>query len=709
VKIFKIYILLLILLIPEFLFSQVYSKLKILNITDETIKFLACSGLPLEETYYNKFDNSMELIVDEKQYELIKKKGIQYIEVIDDVVRWFLNKNNQSKQVFYKTKSELPKGFIYGSMGGYPKINEFISMLDTMAILYTDFVKSKESIGKTYEGRDIYLIKISNYKINKEKDKILFTGLHHAREGASLTSLLYYMFYILENYERDSLIKFLLDNKEFYFIPMLNPDGYAYNQLTNPDGGGMWRKNRTPYGNEFGVDLNRNYGYMWGYDEVGSSSQPSYITYRGPEPFSENETKAIKKLCESNSFVSAINYHTYGNLIVYPWGYTNLQPPDVNWYRYISSKIVKKINYKYGNAYETVGYKTNGDSDDWLYGDNKSKNKIFAFSPELGLSTDYFWATIDRIEPIAEEAMCINNFICLYSGAYIDSVCIKGENFICSNDTSIVAIQLMNGGLREVDSCIIQISTTDTNLILINNKLMVNHIKAFDVSDTVFYRISFKKNTPFGYTAKYKLMLNYNGLPYQKDLSIMKINDKPVNYESFDITQENNKILLKWTTNYEMRHNGFFIDKKSNNQNYLQIGYVPSKGELGGLYTFLDFPKEAGYYTYRIRTYDNNEPKYTPEKNIYFKLYPYRYSLFQNYPNPSNPETTISFYLPYRTKLELSIYNVLGKKIKTIVDNYYEEGLHNVKVNLSDLPSQVYFYELKTNDYREVKKLILVK
>jgi len=68
VKIFKTYILLLILLIPEFLFSQVYSKLKILNITDETIKFLACSGLPLEETYYNKFDNSMELIVDEKQY-----------------------------------------------------------------------------------------------------------------------------------------------------------------------------------------------------------------------------------------------------------------------------------------------------------------------------------------------------------------------------------------------------------------------------------------------------------------------------------------------------------------------------------------------------------------------------------------------------------------------------------------------------------------
>ena len=67
-KIFKTYILLLILLIPEFLFSQVYSKLKILNVTDETIKFLAYSGLPLEETYYNKFDNSMELIVDEKQY-----------------------------------------------------------------------------------------------------------------------------------------------------------------------------------------------------------------------------------------------------------------------------------------------------------------------------------------------------------------------------------------------------------------------------------------------------------------------------------------------------------------------------------------------------------------------------------------------------------------------------------------------------------------
>lgn len=663
----------------------------------------------MEESYYNNFDNSIEFIVDEKQYELIKKKGIKYIEIINDVVKWFLYKNNQSKQNFYKIKSDLPKGFIYGSMGGYPKIDEFVSMLDTMSNLYPDFVKTKESIGKTYEGRDIYLIKISNYKINKEKNKILFTGLHHAREGASLTSLLYYMFYILENYERDPIIKYLLDNREFYFIPMLNPDGYAYNQLTNPDGGGMWRKNRTPYGNEFGVDLNRNYGYMWGYDDFGSSSQPSYITYRGPKPFSENETQAIKKLCESNIFVSAINYHTYGNLIIYPWGYTNLQPPDVDWYRYLSSKIVKKINYKYGNAYETVGYKTNGDSDDWLYGEDKSKNKIFAFTSELGSSTDYFWATIDRIKPIAEEASCINNFIGLYSGALVDSIGIRGENFICDNDTSFVAIQLMNNGLREVDSCVVQIVSTDSNLIFVNNRLIIKEIKPFDVSDSIFYKICFRRETPFGYTGKYKIVLNYNGYPYEKEVSITKIKEKPVNYEAFNVTQENNKILLKWITNFEMNHSGFFIDKKIKDQNYFQIGYVSSKGASGGLYTFFDFPKETGYYTYRIRTYDGNEPKYTPEKQVYFKLYPYRYCLFQNYPNPSNPETTISFYLPYKTKLELSIYDVLGKKVKTIINNYYEEGIHDIRVNLSDLPSQVYFYELKTNDYREVKKLLLVK
>jgi murein tripeptide amidase MpaA len=97
---------------------------------------------------------------------------------------------------------------------------------------------------------------------------------------------MYYMWYLLENYGTDPEATYLVDNREMYFVPCFNPDGYEYNRQTDPNGGGMWRKNRRNNGGSYGVDLNRNFGYMWGYDDLGSSPIPSSETYRGPSAFS---------------------------------------------------------------------------------------------------------------------------------------------------------------------------------------------------------------------------------------------------------------------------------------------------------------------------------------------------------------------------------------------------------------------------------------
>ncbi len=94
---------------------------------------------------------------------------------------------------------------------------------------------------------------------------MLYTALTHAREPASVQQLLYFMYYILENYGVDDEITDIVDNTELYFVPCVNPDGYVYNQMESPQGGGMWRKNRRNNGDgSFGVDLNRNFGYKWG-------------------------------------------------------------------------------------------------------------------------------------------------------------------------------------------------------------------------------------------------------------------------------------------------------------------------------------------------------------------------------------------------------------------------------------------------------------
>ena len=111
------------------------------------------------------------------------------------------------------------------------------------------------------------------------------------------------MLYVIENYSSDPTIQALVDNTEMFFVPCLNPDGYMYNQLTDPNGGGMFRKNRKLNSDgSYGIDLNRNFGYQWGYNNIGSSNIPSDDTYRGTAAFSEPETQAIKSLCEKNNF-----------------------------------------------------------------------------------------------------------------------------------------------------------------------------------------------------------------------------------------------------------------------------------------------------------------------------------------------------------------------------------------------------------------------
>src|SRR6185503_2455375 len=108
---------------------------------------------------------------------------------------------------------------------------------------------------------------------------------------------------LLENYNTNPEVKYLIDNLEMYFVPVVNPDGYIYNETTNPNGGGMWRKNRRDnLDGEYGVDLNRNYGYNWGYDNNGSDPNTASDTYRGDTSFSEPETQNLKNFCNARQF-----------------------------------------------------------------------------------------------------------------------------------------------------------------------------------------------------------------------------------------------------------------------------------------------------------------------------------------------------------------------------------------------------------------------
>ena len=287
------------------------------------------------------------------------------------------------------------------TMGGFRTLSEIWPAVDSIIAEYPSIVSTKYNIGTSLEGRPIYAIRISDNPTTDEPSEpaILFDGLHHAREPMGPHLLIYTMREIASTYGVDPTITALVDGREIWFVPIVNPDGYAHNESTDPAGGGMWRKNRKNNGDGTrGVDLNRNYGFHWGEDNSGSSPNTADETYRGTAAFSEPETQIMRDFCLAHTnIVIAMNYHSYSNLLLFPWGYVQLAAPDHLLMQAMADSATSFNGYAPGPGWGL--YLTNGDADDWMYG----VEGILAFTPEVGNSSDGFWPSPARISPLTLE------------------------------------------------------------------------------------------------------------------------------------------------------------------------------------------------------------------------------------------------------------------------------------------------------------------
>ncbi len=377
-----------------------------------------------------------------------------------------------------------PENFKLGSMSGYYRYAEIQDELDLMAAKFPHLISERSPIDtfKTFEGRPIFWTRISNSPNEDQfgKRQILYTSLHHAREPMSVTALIYYMWYLLENYESNEEIRALVDNSELYFVPVVNPDGVLYNESQSPNGGGLWRKNRRDNGDgTFGVDLNRNYAENWAFDDAGSSGNPVSAVYRGAEPFSEPETRAIKHLCENHNFVFAMNYHSFGNLLVFPYGYEDRMPVDSVQFRGFAKVMTRDNNYIYGNSSETVNYATNGDSDDWMYDANELKEKIYAFTPEVG--QDGFYPT--NIRELAEKTLYQNLSTLRLIHNYAEFEILSDRNFY--EDNYFLKYKVDQFGLSQGEPVIVRVTPYNNNLLDIDPAKAYQMLPGESVIDSI--------------------------------------------------------------------------------------------------------------------------------------------------------------------------------------------------------------------------------
>jgi carboxypeptidase T len=287
---------------------------------------------------------------------------------------------------------------------GYHTFSEALTELQQIAAANPDICKLYDigdSRGKEYFNagygnysnyqHDIWALKVSdNVEADEDEPAIYYLGAHHAREPLSTEVVFYVLNHIIDNYGSDPEITENVNTKEIWFVPIVNPDGHTIvlNQI-NTD----WRKNiRDNDGNGSftngnwshpdGVDPNRNYGWEWGGD--GSSGDPSSLTYRGPEPFSEPETQAIRDLMADRHFVAGISYHTYSELVLWPYGYTvGATAPDVTAISALGTAMGQAIPKLGSGHYDPIPayelYAASGVTDDYAYG----QHGIFSYTIEL--------------------------------------------------------------------------------------------------------------------------------------------------------------------------------------------------------------------------------------------------------------------------------------------------------------------------------------
>jgi murein tripeptide amidase MpaA len=256
-------------------------------------------------------------------------------------------------------------------------------------------IVSRFTIGSSYEGRELWAVKISdNVAVDEDEPEVLFIGQHHAREHITVEMTLYILHMLVDNYGADQQITDLVNLREIYVIFTTNPDGSEYDIATGSYR--SWRKNRQPNSGSLyvGTDLNRNYGYKWGCCG-GSSGFPSSETYRGASAFSAPETQRIRDFINSRvvggeqQIKTAITFHSYAQLVLWPYGYTYTDVPadmmqdDHDVFVAMGQAMAQSNGYTAQQASDL--YITDGTTDDWAYG----VHRIFMYTFEMGSNTFY--------------------------------------------------------------------------------------------------------------------------------------------------------------------------------------------------------------------------------------------------------------------------------------------------------------------------------
>ncbi|MDA3645170.1 M14 family metallopeptidase [Saccharopolyspora indica] len=283
---------------------------------------------------------------------------------------------------------------------GYHDFDEVNQVLDQAVAEHGD-IAAKSSVGKSFEGRDIPILKISgNVAADEAEPEVLFSCNQHAREHLTTEMCLRIINRFTDGYATDPAIKEVVDSREIWIVPVVNPDGSIYDVASGQYQG--WRKNRQ----DSGTDTNRNWDYQWGCCG-GSSGNPASETYRGTAPFSAPEPSELARFVDSRVVDGAqqikahIDFHTFSELVLWPYGYTyddvaeGMTQEEYDRFARVGTEMAGTNGYTPQQSSDL--YVTDGSVNDWMWGKHKILSFTFEMYPSSG-GIDGFYPPDEVIE-----------------------------------------------------------------------------------------------------------------------------------------------------------------------------------------------------------------------------------------------------------------------------------------------------------------------
>lgn len=253
-------------------------------------------------------------------------------------------------------------------------------------------------IGRSVEGRPLHALRIhGESREGAEPVRLAIDGGLHAREWIAMMVPICVADRLLRGYDSDERLRRFVDGSELWVVPVANPDGYQHSW----DHDRYWRKNRQ---GEHGVDLNRNFEVAWG--ERGASDDPRSPIYHGPAPFSEPETVALRDLLRREKIEAHIDFHSYSQLVLYPWSFTSTATPDRDRFAALADRMASAIFAAHGERYTVKSgaslYPASGTLMDWAYRERQTLSFVVELRPKRGSG---FVLPPDQIGPTCDESV----------------------------------------------------------------------------------------------------------------------------------------------------------------------------------------------------------------------------------------------------------------------------------------------------------------